>query len=1031
MKCPKCQTDILDDSQFCSKCGTPIHQGDKAFLSHTRTILRPIDELVPGTELVGKYKIIDVVGKGGMGIVYKAEDTKLKRNVALKFLPPELTTNKEAKDRFLIEAQAAAALSHPNICTIHEINEEEGKSFIAMEYVEGQSLKAKIDRGPLKTKDALDIAIQVTEGMEQAHKKGIVHRDIKSANIMVTDAGQAKVMDFGLAKVKGGTLLTREGTTLGTVAYMSPEQARGEEVDHRADIWSLGIVMYEILSGQLPFMGDREASILYSVVHEEAKPVSAWNPDIPPELQQIINRALKKKQDARYQSAVDVLKDLQKFKDSLKAEELGAFSFRSFLRKIRKPIVAIPTLLIIAAIVIAAIWYSNRQSKIRYARQELLPEIERVISEIKPGIENYYDAYKLILKAEKSIPNDPKLIELLSSCSIKSSIHTDPPEAKIYMKKYSEPDSEWELLGISPLEKIRLPRGNFRWKMEKEGYETVLAVSSTFDIDISKETSIIPYTIKRTLDKKESIPPEMVRVNGAKVQYLNIGDLPDFFIDRYEVTNTQFKEFIDKGGYQKKEYWKHEFLKDGKKLSWDEAMAEFVDQTGRPGPSTWHAGDFPEGKDNFPVSGLSWYEAAAYAESKGKSLPTGVHWNIARGGYTPMASFSGLFSILLPMSNLNGEKLAPIGSFQGMTVYGTYDMAGNVREWCWNGTQKGRLIRGGAWNDFSYMYSNWTQASSFDRSEKNGFRCVLYIEAENLPDRVFEPDIFEEEVDLYKQTPVPDDVFEAYKNQFSYDKTDLNAQVEGKDNSAEDWIKEKITLNAAYENERIIMYLFLPRNASSPFQTVIYFPGSGSVYKRSSENIEDVGEFKQNLAFLLKNGRAVVYPIYKGTFERGDPKLASIHTGDNSHLYTQYLIKLVQDLKRCVDYLETREDININKLAYFGFSWGGAYGAIIPAVEARLKISIIKVGGMWGGESRDEASEINYVTRIKIPTLMLNGEYDMTFPFETTVKPMYDLLGTPDEHKVLKTYPTDHFIPISEQVREVLAWLDKYFGPVK
>ncbi len=294
IKCPKCQSEILDDSRFCSKCGTPIHPSEGIFFSQTRTILRPMEELVPGTLLASKYKIAEVAGRGGMGIVYKAEDTKLKRKVALKFLPPELMLEEEAKERFVLEAQAAAALSHPNICTIHEIDEEEGRSFIAMEYVEGQTLRAKIERGPLEEQETLDIAIQIAEGLDEAYKKGITHRDIKSANIMVTEKGQAKIMDFGLAKVKGGTLLTREGTTLGTVAYMSPEQARGEEVDHRSDIWSLGVVMYEMLSGQLPFGGDREASILYSVVHEEPKPLKAIKPDIPVELQQIIYNALKK-----------------------------------------------------------------------------------------------------------------------------------------------------------------------------------------------------------------------------------------------------------------------------------------------------------------------------------------------------------------------------------------------------------------------------------------------------------------------------------------------------------------------------------------------------------------------------------------------------------------------------------------------------------------------------------------------------------------------------------------------------------------
>jgi serine/threonine protein kinase len=354
MKCPSCQTDISDDSRFCSKCGQPIQAAERVLFSQTRTILKPIEELAPKTLLAGKYMVIKVVGRGGMGIVYQAEDTKLQRHVALKFLPPELVLSPEARERFVLEARAAAALSHPNICTIYEIHEEEEKPFIAMEYIEGMSLKAKITDGAMNAGKAVDIAAQLAEGLEEAHRKGIIHRDIKSANVMVTDKGQAKIMDFGLAKVKGGTLLTREGTTLGTVAYMSPEQALGKDLDHRTDIWSLGVVLYEMLSGKLPFHGDHEASILYTVVHEEPKPLKAVKPDVAPELQQVVARALKKSPEARYASAGEFGKDLRKFRDGLKAATAKAFSPKALLRSLRRPVVAVPAAVGIIAIAIAA-----------------------------------------------------------------------------------------------------------------------------------------------------------------------------------------------------------------------------------------------------------------------------------------------------------------------------------------------------------------------------------------------------------------------------------------------------------------------------------------------------------------------------------------------------------------------------------------------------------------------------------------------------------------------------------------------------
>lgn len=270
-------------------------------------------------KVISHYKILEKLGEGGMGAVYKAEDTKLKRTIALKFLLPQTLGSDEEKIRFIYEAQAAAALSHPNICTIYEIDESEGRSFIAMECIEGRSLKEKIKSGPLKLDEALDIAIQVAEGLQEAHEKGIVHRDIKPANIMVTTKGQAKIMDFGLAKLGRGTHLTKTGTTLGTIAYMSPEQARGDTVDHRTDIWSLGIVLYEIVAGQLPFKSEYEQAVIYSILNEEPKPLTSFRNEVPLELERIVNKALTKSPDERYQHVDEMLVDLKSLTEELES----------------------------------------------------------------------------------------------------------------------------------------------------------------------------------------------------------------------------------------------------------------------------------------------------------------------------------------------------------------------------------------------------------------------------------------------------------------------------------------------------------------------------------------------------------------------------------------------------------------------------------------------------------------------------------------------------------------------------------------
>lgn len=278
---------------------------------------RPLKSPSPGT-LISHYKILGKIGAGGMGVVYKAEDTKLKRSVALKFLPLHLTQDPSAKQRFVYEAQAASALDHSNICTIYEIDEtKDGQMFIAMSCYEGETVKRKIERGPLELTEAIDIAIQVGEGLKEAHETGIVHRDIKPGNIIVTTKGQVKVMDFGLAKLMGQTRLTKTGATLGTVAYMSPEQARGQDVDDRTDTWSLGVVLYEMITGNLPFKGEYEQVVIYSILNEEPEAIMSLRPDAPPELDRIVGKSLTKGRGDRYQRVDEMLYDLRQLKGEL------------------------------------------------------------------------------------------------------------------------------------------------------------------------------------------------------------------------------------------------------------------------------------------------------------------------------------------------------------------------------------------------------------------------------------------------------------------------------------------------------------------------------------------------------------------------------------------------------------------------------------------------------------------------------------------------------------------------------------------
>jgi len=709
MRCPHCHSDNPATSKYCANCSSPLTgegtaEGDGAgdelgrgFQSGSQD---PRPHFLETDRLIGgKYEIAEEIGRGGMGVVYKARDTQLKRWVALKFLPSNVAESDELRDRFLVEAQAAAALSHPNICVIHEVGDDEGQPFIAMEYVEGETLRQRTKRGPLETDEALALMSQVAAGLDEAHGKGIIHRDIKSGNIMVTEKGQAKVMDFGLARLEGGPSLTKTETTLGTVGYMSPEQASGEEVDQRTDLWSAGVVLYELLTGSLPFRGTHEVAVIHAIMYEDPKPMEPGTPPIPMEMERVVARALEKKREDRYASAGEMLADLRKYEEGLRAEAAGVLNVRSLARRLRRPVVAVPTGLAVAALVVFGIWFAQRRADVRWAREEALPEIARLI-EANDVWRNLVAPYRLAEQAEAILGDDPELAALFHQFSREINVLSEPAGASVYLKEYEDPDAEWTFLGVTPLEGVRVPIGIFRWKMEKEGYETVHAAASTWN-PVVEEGLPAGHDLFRTLDQEGSVPPGIVRVEATETE---VGPLGDFFIGRYEVTNREYKAFLDAGGYSDREYWKHSFVMDGRELSWEEGQGLLVDESGQPGPLGWVGGDYPQGQEDYPVSGVNWYEAAAYAEYAGMSLPTAVHWDVARGGLTPMIQWPQLggFGVFAPFTNFGGQGPVPVGSLPGVTAYGAVDMPGNVREWCWNETAQGKVVRGGSWEDNSY-----------------------------------------------------------------------------------------------------------------------------------------------------------------------------------------------------------------------------------------------------------------------------------------------------------------------------------------
>jgi len=995
-----------------------------AFVDPRRTGANPPERLTPGEVLAGRFRIVDFVAAGGMGEVYKAEDMLLDRIVALKLLPKELAEDRESLEQFLREAKTASALNHPSICRVYDFGEDAARAFIAMEYLEGETLSARIQRGPLSTVEALKIAIAVAGALGTAHRKGIVHRDLKPGNIMLTESG-AMLLDFGLAKYDRPvvsaeetlTVFTGDAQVVGTLPYMSPEQLHGQRVDARGDIFAFGAVLYEMFTGKKAFQRKSNSETLIAVDREEPSPLHEFIKDVPNGLERIVRRCLRKRPEERYASMVEVEQELKDCSE-LTSEPASGVNLRVLFRQSRQPRVAIPALIILLALMSFVGWGIHHSSKVRWARDQALPQIGKLIERGELG-----QAYALAVQAERYIPADPTLAKFWPDISWSDSIITSPSGASVYRRNYNSLNAKWGFVGLSPIQKGRFPAVDSSWKFELQGYTTLERAtfpSGPIIVTLHEDGKAPSGMVPVEFENKGSVQSEPVTLWGiAGFEALPAVRVATYWIDKFEVTNAEFKRFVDQGGYKNQKYWKHEFRKDGRVLPWADAMKLFVDKTNRPGPSTWIQGEYPQGEDEYPVMGVSWFEAEAYADFVGKSLPTIYHWTAAA---SPTDSSS-----LIPASNFSGKGPSPVGAYHGMSWSGAYDMAGNVKEWCANEATSGkRYIMGGAWDDPIYMFNDADARSPFERSPRFGFRCAKYVLTGEEAKAADAP-ITVQLRNYGSEKPVSDQLFRAYKDQYSYDKTPLKARVESVQET-EDWRQEKVSFDAAYGGERVTAYLFLPKRASPPFQVVVHFPGAGAVHMRSSE--KGLPRYLPDFDFIIKSGRAVLFPVYKGTFERGGgPK--PIYWPNTSSTYRDNVIFWSKDLSRSIDYLETRQDINSNKLAYEGYSWGAAMGGLLPAVETRFKALILVAPGFYLQERLPEVDQVNFAPHVKAPVLMLNGRFDFIWPPSISQEPMFRLLGTPTEDKRRVVYDTGHDIPRTEMIKESLNWLDKYLGPVK
>ncbi len=653
-------------------------------------------------------------------------------------------------------------------------------------------------------------------------------------------------------------------------------------------------------------------------------------------------------------------------------------------------------LLVVGSSVIGGFTYRTWEDGVatRDLYQTGIPEIRELLEQ------DLFAAWSRARELRQRFPDDPVLGQLWLDITLPSTLTSEPSGAEIKVKAFADEGSPWIDLGKTPLMDLRLPLSLLQFRVTLEDHAT---------LDVAP--SVLPEAEPFRLHPLSVAPEAMVFVPGGTVRYLDeSADLPDFWIGRTEVSNREYARFVRDAGYQRPEFWAHTAEVDGQSLTGLELADNFLDSTGLPGPSTWAQGSYPEELAEHPVTGVSWYEAEAYARYMDAALPSVFHWWRAAGfGAAQSAMFSGI----LGSSNFTGKGTTAVGSLGGVGPYGTLDMAGNVAEWCANADGDHRHLLGGAWQEASYRYADPNAQPALQRGEGTGFRLLrsattldpMLTRTVSLP--------------AYPSTvPADDTRFSLYRRLFDYDPVPLDARQEAVDDSHPEWRRERITLATAYPGERLVLQLFLPRNKVLPLQTVLHFPGGDARMLESSRDASLL-----HIEPFLRSGRAVVYPVYQGTFERRQPPppgpLAIRHL----------LVQQVKDARRALDYLQTRPEFDLSRSVLHALSYGGFRAPLILAVEERLTVGIIISAGLPSQSLPEEVQLQHYLPRVTQPVLYITGREDFNFPLQQSQAPFFELLGSQPERKRHVLLDSGHLPPgYAEVTRELLAWTDRWLG---